>query len=797
MRHELMCLSKVLGHPFVAMKEGSRSLFQSTNERLEIDMRKVLRCIDYFKRDYIKKHIHKFKKWPPARLTPPHTPKGLAMAFIHNVDPDNLQNIAKHGATDISDYIYVELLPNMQFHKLENIIPHLKDKTISLLRSDVISYYFEYLEVEDQWQKTHILTYLLAPTIIHDHVKYLEKFTYTDDLESLMNYLVIRIVPKEKELKVIYRGFGCKTYEDRHRSLAQEKNVMMFLDQYSDEHSMTISELSILKKMDSLRRMLGAYKGYKVLYIVIDASKWNNKFRHETVDVMMKQTLDKIFHYPIFSKTHMAFRNTLMYVPDEVATYYWEGQDGGIEGLNQDTWVVVYLSQIKVAMEGFPLQYYVLCKGDDLRLAVLIPEKSDYADSILTTKNLIVSRISETAKGFGHTINIEESYGSSRYFAFSKSASLDRVEMQQTLRKIQKCHGANNDTLDNYIGSTFSNAHGACKTHPIVVPCYSVGVFWALCYLIRSPIFKSCTESELVALCLITICVGGFPIIYLHNMHVRAESDLLSPFLGLVSYTQTRYPEISRAMQSFCFTTRVIPKSFIGIYSDPYSLPLLRPPLPDVALRNYILPTLERLTKNKDVKELITASKSVQNTNIIRALDSCNVIRAMVMSVIFSATPQGVLQELLKKFETGQSVLQLLLMRFRRPIAHRIILKIVQYEKRLQTWRFQVITGKKRLDGRPFFHLIENCPSISANNVREYCWGKPVEDVTMPPLQHQLELYPAALDAISAFIIMMTLHYLLGVVLSTMRMVLDLLSLDTRHRLVLKHPQSILLKRMF
>lgn len=45
-----------------------------------------------------------------------------------------------------------------------------------------------------------------------------------------MDYFVIRVVPKEEELKVQYRGFGCKTLEDRFRSLAQEKNAMRYLD---------------------------------------------------------------------------------------------------------------------------------------------------------------------------------------------------------------------------------------------------------------------------------------------------------------------------------------------------------------------------------------------------------------------------------------------------------------------------------------------------------------------------------------------------------------------------------------
>ena len=34
-------------------------------------------------------------------------------------------------------------------------------------------------------------------------------------------------------------------------------------------------------------------------------------------------------------------------MPDVSETYTWYGQDGGIEGVNQDTWVYVYIEHIR------------------------------------------------------------------------------------------------------------------------------------------------------------------------------------------------------------------------------------------------------------------------------------------------------------------------------------------------------------------------------------------------------------------------------------------------------------------
>lgn len=747
-KHELGCTSKLMGHPLVSMIKGSKKLHSKTTSDEYVDPKLILQCVNHCKRDYIKKHIAKFHKWPPSQLNSPNTPKALQMSYILGKDPDSLYIKQKFGGVLIDWYIFIDLLPNLQFHKLETIIPHLKDKTISVLRNKVVNKYLNHGNEYVGWEETRLLlAYLLNPTMVHDHVKYLDDYTNCTDFNQLLNYLTIRIVPKEKELKIEYRGFGCKTYEDRHRSLAQEKNVMMYLDQFSDEQAMTTTELQLIKKLDAFRRIKNAYKNHTVLYIVIDSSAWNNKFREATVDNIMSETLDKIYDYPIFSKTHKAYQNTLYYIPDYKTTYYWYGQGGGIEGLNQDTWVVVYLSQIKVALQKYQLKYHILCKGDDLRIVLLVPEDPGNINDIHGLKNEVVTNISSTARKFGHKINIEESYGSSLYLAFSKGASLGVIELPQTTRKIQKCYGANNafiNTLDDYIASSFSNAHSACKTSPIITPCYLVGTMWASFYLKNSGIYRHLSDNQIIALLQAPSLVGGFPIIFLHNMHVRAESDLLSPFIALIKYYQICNPELSTILSGFLTIPLVPPDSLIGIFKDPYSIPSSRPTLPGTKLRSYIVPILEKLSKNHDIKELIRASKSDQMSIVIETLESCNVIRAKVLSLIWSSTPQGLLDELLRKFESGRSIMELLLLKYKKGQTNRILKNVMIAEKRLNLWRADRVKGKHLVTEISLDYLIQDCPAKSAYDMRKVAWGKPVEDITMPPMQHQLMIGYAA-----------------------------------------------------
>lgn len=66
------------------------------------------------------------------------------------------------------------------------------------------------------------------------------------------------------------------------------------------------------------------------------------------------------------------------------------------------------------------------------------------------------------------------------------------------------------------------------------VSVYYVVLIWVSFYILNHPVYKNIKDTELCELLLIRNAVGGFPIIYLHNMFVRAELDLLSPFIGLV-----------------------------------------------------------------------------------------------------------------------------------------------------------------------------------------------------------------------------------------------------------------------
>ncbi|ALP32028.1 putative RNA-dependent RNA polymerase [Imjin River virus 1] len=741
---ELSCLSKLFGHPLVNMEGGAKAIHKKATESYKLDYRKIVECICYIKEAYIQQYITRYKKWPPHVITSKLAPLPLRMAALYGEYYNSPAITQRFGEAKIMDFVFVDLKPDLKFSKLENAIPYLKDKTLSLLRSKVISMYINQEEdMRTRWADTRLLlVYLLHPTSALDHVNYIEQYCESSTLDELMNYLVIRIVPKEKEHKIDFRGFGCKTYEDRLRCLAQEKAVMQYLDLYSDEQAMTLSELQIARKLEGFRRMKDAFPGYVTITVNLDASSWCNHFRPETVDDAMAPTLDKIYGTNIFSKTHLAYNKTLYYVPDESGTYYWHGQDGGIEGLNQDTWVVVYISQIKTAFSGMSIRYTVLCKGDDCRVVLSIPYREIENGDVAGFKNKIVQRLSETASSLGHKIKILDSYGSETYFNFSKTASVGYIELPQTFRKIQKCYGANNafiPTMDEYIASTFSNAHSASKVGMSPVSCYYTAVTWSAYYLATNSLYKDLSLDAHTALMLVPSIFGGFPIIYYHNFFVRAESDLMSPFIGLLQFCRNFYPSVHDEMTKFCNISSPPSTTCEGLCRDMYSVPISRPPLPSTVLRNMVADALPRITRNQGIRDLLEAAKSDESDTVMEILTSASHYEAKVLSVIYACLPVSLVSELVRKFESARSVNEMLILRFGKKSTFHRLRRIVRSEKNLQEWRVRTLSSGPQGDVVSILRFCYNtCPGQAAYNIREYAYGKPVTGITMPPLQHQI-----------------------------------------------------------
>nr|WFD55778.1 MAG: L protein [Changping Tick Virus 3] len=739
--HELGCLSKVMGHPFCDVAQGAKDLYDKTHEYKELSLENIHRSALYAKQDFIRHYIAKERKWPATTLEP-GCPKSLAQAKFYDISPDSISHQRTYGPIKVEDYAYVNIERCLEFDWVENFLPHVKDRTISLLRSEVFKEYVEKdPDFKKDWKQTRLLLYyLLWPEEVTKHVGYIKKFV-EGEWELLADYLVIRVVPKEKEHKVSPRGFGAKTALDRARGVVQEWNVSKYLDAYCPEQAMTLGEVELSRKLLGFRNLRKAYQGYSSITVNIDSSSWNNHFRHVAVAAVASAVLDCAYDIELFSKTMKAYEKSFVIMPDEGEVYYWDGQLGGIEGLNQYTWVDTYINQVKVCMEPYNFPYHILCRGDDLRVVIMVPPKAVREQGLDKIKKSILSRFAMDGMTFGHKIKEEDSYASECYFAFSKNAFVHDVEQPQTFRKIQKAYGANNaflKTPDDYVASAFSNCHSASKTSPTPVACYSVACLWAAEYLTHHEDYVKLSDHELTALLQTPNIMGGFPVIYLHNFFVRAESDLLPPFLHLAQLLKQSHPAIGDVMYKFwCQKMADARRSFVGLLIDPYSLPLAKPTTATTLLRKEASKMVEKRTKNAQLSQLFKVANSRFGKHVCDLLWEANVFNVKLLSALYSCTPDMLVQELMRKFETGRSIYSALILGRGRFYADRVLGKCFRAEQRLVAYRLAIVKRPPREDYCVLPMSWEtSCPYQLVQEIRESLWGRKIEGITHPPLQH-------------------------------------------------------------
>jgi hypothetical protein len=762
LRHELGALSKVTGHPMVDMKAGSEALHKLTTAESNINAGLVVDSTNTLMLSYIQTYATTRQVWPPMKLDR-DAPPVLQYARRRGLIPSSRILEVRYGRTiTIDDMVYVQLEQDMIFDKVVNIIPELKDRTISALRSRVVSTILSATQKQKKerltTKETRLLLYFITNVgEVLDHVKYLDEYTY-GQLNEIRDYLVLRVVPKEKELKRKFRGFGCKSYKDRARSLVQEKNVKRFLSNYNNDQAMTLNELELIRRLSGYRRISTSYPGFVPVYISIDAEKWNNKFRPSTVRPVMERTFDKIFGYPIFGKTMEAYEHTLFYVPDEDEVYWWDGHSGGVEGLNQDTWVAVYVAQIRLALKKFDpnMPFHILCKGDDLRVVVMVSPQVLAASSIGDVKDDVVAAIRDTLKDFNQTIKLEESYGSGRYLAFSKRASVDTIGLPMVFRKIEKVYGANNAMFpftDDYTGASFSNAHSAAKEGPVFLSCYFVALFWAYSYQLGHKSFRRLTDLEQLGLMLVPSMLGGHPIIYLTDMGVRAEADHFPHFICLLKWLQSeRHPlfDILRKFLTFEKKTPRAAADYAGLMADIYSLPIVKPSLPSSILRKKLEEVIHMVAVNPVITDLYRAKELGITESVLKVLASSDVLDPRLMSNIYSATPTPLLRELLALFETSSSIREALLLRMSARQTDNLFDRVTRADIAYQDWKVQTLHSNFDANHQAYrMFLEEECPAEIANNIRCWAWEKKIVNVTNPPMLHLMS-YTANLGPLAS-----------------------------------------------
>jgi len=741
---ELACLSKMSGHPITETEKGMEKLYDRVNKERKINVAAVahttLTLLEGYVREYFITHQGSY---PPVSLAEECHPR-IRQAFLTNKDIND-PSLDYLGSISVMDWNKVTLLEHVSVDYLENMLPYLKDTALSLpqnLARKVKVERSEVLKSRDKYLERGLLMYVMGNEDHLDHVEYIKKFANREiPIQEFHNSFAIKLVEKEKELKLFARFFGCQTYKERCKNQVILQHCKKFLERYSCHQALVVSELELLKKLYSFSKMEKGEKGMEALTMSIDVKAWNNNFSTATVGPPLNKVLDASTGSNLFSRAHESFEHSLVYNTGPEKTLYWEGQTGGIEGLQQEAWMIVYIEQLRYALRDCAYRYDILCKGDDVRIRFLVPNNDVKAKGMPLIKTNLRTMVGEGLAEFGHTLKINESYASSVAFAFSKKLYLMDVALPSSYRQIQKCYGSNNaflNTLDEYVASAFSNAHSATGYGINQFAPYIVALFWALHHILSYPIYEVLSDTEVMVLLLVPSALGGFPIIYLHNMFVRAESDLVAAFTGLALWVRQAYPSLWPAFRKYLEYPIDRSASIKLLLADAYSLPIARPSGPKPKLVRRITTMMKHKSRNPMVKGLFSREVEDFDKAICLTLQSADYYDAKLSSAVYECTPMAIQDQFIQKFTSAKSMINALL---DTGYSHNDVVTLLrsmqEAEVEVHRWRqARIKTFQARRCRIEEHHL--TCPTVLAEHLREEGWGFKVHSITYPPVQHQV-----------------------------------------------------------
>lgn len=751
---EILGTVKIVGHPTIEIEAGLDDLYEKTHRNLPINQETLESCVGILTRDIIRVFFNKYKRYPEVILTPGAHPNLLAI-FRTKRNYNSPETSALLRDLIPKDWSKVIFLKNDEFEKMDNRLALLKDKALGLTRSKVVTnWVLEKRMKKDIVDSKAILHFLFGDVDGISLSDYLDEFSKDEWSDAMLDYLVIKLTAKELELKAKGRFFGSSPAVERDRRIVQEGNVMRFMSDLIPDQLLTPNELEILKKLVSFRDYRTIYKNCHIINISFDFSSWNNSMRKEVVDVGAGQILDSWFKTSYYNKTMKAYENMLIYYDDGIVKKKWDGQYGGIEGLNQATWSIVFIGGIKYALEMLGYKYSITVKGDDVRAAIIVPKKLIEDGGFERFRDEIMVSIQSLCKDMGWSLNPNESFVSLSLIATSKQYLYNNTWLPASLKKIMKICSHTNGvfvSLEDIISTIFSIAHSACSQTSVVLPAFVTATYTAATVFYRQLPSNQRQPQVIAAMVMWPQILAGPGPLPLQTFFVRGENDMLSASMSLYVHILKKHKD--SYFQSLIKSIISIPLSPMPnqkmVLGDPYCIDLESPDRPESVMKRRLRRILQRRVKQPDIKVLLNTTNEHICNSLVTVLRAARPYYAKVMTAIWEATPFYLIEELLSKFTHSSTVMgffsQMKSLNSMSRLGTRMWQAVVEAaEKKWNFWLKYMIPNYETVKGffgLPITDWSYRCPTDLSNTIRSHQWGE-MRGLTYPSLVTQNVIIP-------------------------------------------------------
>nr|WLK77437.1 RNA-dependent RNA polymerase [Suillus luteus mymonavirus 1] len=667
---ELFGLSKLSGHPVVYANRSMASVQKEASVKGTILPFAVRQTERMFKHMVLSGYINEHASWPPF-LCPPALNTVLRRHYVNHVTTLPL------GSYPISDLDAIVFRQFVEYDYSEDYLKFLDDKAICPGASEMSKFWFGGHRVESRR--------LLQKILEVEHFDTVEMIERLRRGKFYPDEYVVELTQKERELKTAARCFCKLPYQVRTFFTSTEYNLKEnFMSKYIPQQTMTMSNTETKSRLYNLVK--DAKSKSRVL-LEVDFSRWNLRWREETVHPI-SSILEDIFGLPgVFSQAHPFFEKATIvltdkhWIPDHadpaVPITQWKESElvyrgrhyGGFEGIQQALWTLCTIAMMYWVLYDQNVSFLMAGQGDNQIFALTFTVPPEEVPQALRR---LLGVMEVRCSMLNHEVKPDECIDSSTVLTYSKDIYVNGVHVLYNLKfasRTFKREEIDLPSLSTEIAS-ISACSMACADSVYITP---RAIFWKTFQTLRLLSFRFYSpnyEIERIDLShilsnsdvltftmLLPGSLGGLPIMQWSRFFLKGEVDDLTWDIAAVRALAEHVPALQadyNNVKEGKFTSRT--PDLTQLILDPHSIPVDRPKDLKRLVKDAVAERLPYITNNRWIRDIFNESSEAAGESLLRTLATSKPFYPQIMNDIYSLSPSGVRDALLSRFTMTRTI---------------------------------------------------------------------------------------------------------------------------------------------
>lgn len=670
---ELFGLHRVSCHPLIDPQAGGRSAAEQARSPDLTTPKDAEDINNNFKRMFLESYLRIKKKWPRLQFD---GGKDTRLYELYS-----RQTLGLHrNSYPLSDWRFCRFQKLFDLDTAPNFLEFMDDKSIAHYRTNIAANWNVNIPTLSHRR-------LLMEMLSREEIDVQTIFCAVMRREIPFDWLIVCLYPKERELKPEPRMFSLMCFEMRLFFTVLESNIADQVFPYLPQQTMTKDRLSVSRMFMGLTKpSLDTEEIH--LFLEIDLSRWNLRWRELTVHGV-GSTLDDMFGSPgCFTFVHEFFRNCMIVVrvanlpPEGIegehppeSDLLWYDHLGGFEGIAQKLWSICTYSMIDLAISPFALSFILIGQADNQVLSVKAkkdPTLSRKAQ-LIALRDTLTLAVSKGCMKVNQIVKPEECLESTKVITYSKDIYVDGVYYPTALKfnsRLFPNSAQDFPSIRTNVGAIFSTALAGAEKSSSPIRGYYLACLHAANYLLSllqgsglysttlRPLVNTSnttTVSEFIQF-LLTLPseLGGYPVLSFIHFIYKGGSDPLSKSLSSIILLQRAgirmYDRILSHLESSDLYNRS-PQS-LSLIKDPYSVPLRKPVTSVDGVTKETMSRLKQpaIMKNTAILELVNAESGSYSDKLVEALSSARPFNPLIMRDILECSVVGIVDTIGKMF---------------------------------------------------------------------------------------------------------------------------------------------------